>query len=87
MNDNISNPRVGTNEFGTPTPELKSMLESMSDDEVKKLIADCNKLLRKRDRQHQKQVQAQIKKMATDAGIKVSFSNKSARKAQALKSG
>jgi len=56
--------------------ELESMIEIMSDDEVKKLISDCNKLLNKRERQYKKQVQAQIKKMAVEAGIKVSFANK-----------
>ena len=59
-----------------PIKEIENMLDSLSDDEVKKLIADCNKLLNKRDHQYKSQVQAEIKKMAIEAGIKVSFSNK-----------
>jgi len=62
-------------------------MENMSDEEVKQLISQGYKLLNRRKRQHQKQVQAQIKKMAIEAGIKVSFSNKSANKSQVRKSG
>ncbi len=77
--------------FNKPT-EQKTIspaldMENMSDEEIKQAIATGYKLLNRRKRQHQKQVQVQIKKLATDAGINVSFSNKSARKAQALKSG
>lgn len=57
-------------------------LEAMSDDEIKQLIAEGYKLLNRRKREHEKQIKEQIKKMATDAGIKVSFSSKSARKSR-----
>ena len=79
MNDNISLNR-------NPSPssslknELASELESMSDDEVKQIIAHGYKLLDRRKRQHEKMIKEQIKKMAVEAGIKVSFSNKTARK-------
>lgn len=62
-------------------------LDAMSNVEVNKLIAECNRLLKKRERQHKKQIQAQIKKMATDAGITVSFSKNAMRKSPASKSG
>ena len=71
MNDNTS-----LDQAITPTTDLENKLECMSDAEVKKLIADCNKLLNKRERQYKKQVQAQIKKMAVEAGIDVSFGSK-----------
>ena len=55
-------------------------LEKMSDDEIKKLIAQCYKLLDRRKREHEKQVKEQIRQMAVQAGIKVSFTEKTTRK-------
>ena len=51
-------------------------MESMSDEEIKNIIATGYKLLDRRKRQHEKQVKEQIRKMAIEAGIKVSFANK-----------
>lgn len=48
-------------------------LERMSDEAIKKLITDSYKLLDKRRREHEKQIKEQIKQLASDAGIKVSF--------------
>ena len=59
-----------------PITEIENMLGSMSDDEIKQVIATGYKLLDHRKRQHEKKVKEQIKKMAIEAGIKVSFSNK-----------
>jgi len=67
MNDNTSTP---------------AHMDDMSDNEVKKIIAHGYKLLDKRKREYEKSVKEQIKKMATDAGINVSFSNKLPRKSK-----
>jgi len=75
MNDNTS-----LNRDLSPVSDLASELESMSDDEIKQIIAHGYKLLDRRKRQHEKMIKEQIKKMAVEAGIKVSFSNKTARK-------
>jgi len=47
---------------------------------IKQIIAHGYKLLDRRKRQHEKMIKEQIKKMAVEAGIKVSFSNKTTRK-------
>ena len=60
--------------------DMENMLENMSDNEIKQIIAHGYKLLDRRKRQHEKMIKEQIKKMAVEAGIKVSFSNKTTRK-------
>ena len=67
MNDNVV---LHTQES---RPLLTNNLEAMSDDAIKKLIAEGYKLLNRRKREHEKKVKEQIKQLAIDAGIKVSF--------------
>lgn len=59
-------------EITSPITEM----ENMSDEEIKNVIATGYKLLDRRKRQHEKMIKEQIKKMAIEAGIKVSFANK-----------
>jgi len=67
-------------EITSPITEMENMLtsklEGMSDEEIKNVIATGYKLLDRRKRQHEKMIKEQIKKMAIEAGIKVSFANK-----------
>lgn len=67
MNDNLDSPT----EINRPLPVID--LEKMDDEALKKLITDSYKLLDKRRREHEKKVKEQIKQLAVDAGIKVSF--------------
>ena len=62
---------VSHTEVSRPLPEID--LERMSDEALKKLITDSYKLLDKRRREHEKKIKEQIKQLAIDAGIKVSF--------------
>ena len=64
----------------SPISEMESMFENMSDDEIKQIIATGYKFLDRRKRQHEKQVKEQIRKMAIEAGIRVSFANKAKSK-------
>ena len=61
-----------------PLPSID--LEKLSDDAIKKLITDGYKLLDKRRREHEKQVKEQIKQLASNAGIRVSFREPAERK-------
>lgn len=62
---------VSHTEVSRPLPAID--LERLNDDALKKLITDSYKLLDKRRREHEKKVKEQIKQLAVDAGIKVSF--------------
>lgn len=70
------------NSMKPSSPSHSIDLDRLSDDEIKQLIADGYKLLDSRKREREKQIKEQIRQMATEAGIKVSFSEKIARKAR-----
>lgn len=61
-------------ENSVPSSRLtSSQLQSMEDDAIKQLISEGYKLLDQRKREREKKVKEQIKQLASDAGIKVSF--------------
>jgi len=85
MNDNTNpNPLMGTNELGkqtvTPYPALD--VDRMSDEDIKQLIARAYRLLDKRKREREKAIKEQIRQMANQAGIKVSFTGNKAHKSK-----
>ena len=55
-------------------------LDDMSDEEIKTLIADGYKLLDRRKREQERKVRERIKQLADDAGIKVSFRERTERR-------
>lgn len=56
-----------------PNSITSPQLQSMSDDAIKQLISEGYKLLDQRKREREKKVKDQIKQLASEAGIKVSF--------------
>ena len=56
------------------SPVIK--LNAMNDDEIKQLISEGYKLLNQRKREREKALKIQIREMASQAGIKVSFSER-----------
>ena len=67
------------NDFTAPSPQNIN-LNTLDDEQIKKIIADGYKLLDQRKREKEKKVKEQIKTMAQEAGIKVSFSESTTRK-------
>ena len=62
-------------------------LEKLEDEQLKTLISDAYKLLDERKRERERIAKEEIRKMASEAGIKVSFSETLPRKRSRRKSG
>jgi len=77
MNDNTKQDSLQT---VSTYPALD--MDSMSDGDIKQLIAQAYKLLDKRKRNKEKAIKEQIRQMANQVGIKVSFTGNKAQKAK-----
>lgn len=58
----------------TPSPQSGTVnLNVLNDEAIKKLIADGYRLLDKRKRERERKIKEQIKQLAHNEGLKVSF--------------
>ena len=68
------------------TVDLNQDLEKLDDEQLKTLISDAYKLLDDRKRERERIAKEEIRKMAIEAGIKVSFAETAPRKRSRRKS-